>query len=127
MLEIIHRLVAVDLEIALTARTGKIIRLENNSDVEQAFESYLNDYFRISLGDGQPLPLQWVGHEVFAPTVFAYQETPWPDGVTELSIFNHLLTDAHPTQLNTVNVTYNRRTQTRMFTQADGAQTITLS
>ncbi len=126
MLEVIHRIVALDLEIALTARLGKAIRLENDPDVESAFSSYLDDYFHISADGDQRLPLQWVGHEVFAPTVFAYQEAPWPKEATHLSIFNHVLTDAHPTQINTVNVTVGNRTQTRMFSEADGIQSVSL-
>ena len=126
-LEVIHRIVALDMEVALTARKGNIVRLDAGAEVEPLIESYLRDYFRILIDDVEPLPLQWVGHELFAPTVFAYQEAPWPESALSLSIFNHVLTDAHPTQVNTVNVTIAGKTQTRIFTQDDGFQKVALS
>ncbi len=122
--EIIHRMMALDLEIALTARTGRVIKLEDMAESEDLIASYLSDYFSLSSGDGAQMPLTWVGASAQGDTILTYQETPATQGVKDLLINTQILTDAHPTQVNTVNVTYNGRTQTRIFTQNDGPQLI---
>lgn len=125
--EVIHRMMALDLEIALTARTAQVVKLENMMESEALIASYLADYFSLAepaKTEAQPLPLTWVGARAQIDTVLTYQETPASENVTGLVINNQILTDAHPTQVNTVNITFNGRTQTRIFTQNDGPQTI---
>ncbi len=46
---------------------------------------------------------------------------------TGLVIANQILTDAHPSQVNTVNVTFSGRTQSRMFTFGDPPKAVSLS
>jgi len=124
--EVIHRMMALDLEIALTARTAQVVKLENMAETEALIASYLNDYFSLSQPDGGEMPLTWVGASAQGDTILTYQETPAVQGVQELVINTQILTDAHPTQVNTVNITYNGRTQTRIFTQNDSPQVVEL-
>ena len=126
-LEIMHRMMALDLELALTARIGHSIRLEDEDDIERLIESYLTDYFSVSLIQGSPLPLSWVGAEISAGTVLTYQETSIGADLSRLLISNQILTKTHPTQINTVNVTIGGRTQTRMFTLGDAPQALSFS
>ncbi len=124
--EVIHRMMALDLEIALTARTAQVVKLEDMAENEALIESYLSDYFSLSSSDGEPLPLIWVGAAAQVDMVLTYQETASPEILNDLVINNQILTDAHPTQVNTVNISYDGRIQTRIFTQNDGPQRITL-
>ncbi|MEQ8509095.1 MAG: hypothetical protein RIB43_08830 [Rhodospirillaceae bacterium] len=124
--EVIHRMMALDLEIALTARTGRVVKLENMTESEDLIASYLYDYFSLSSADDEPLPLIWVGAAAQMDMVLTYQETSAPEMLNSLVINNQILTDAHPTQVNTVNISYDGRIQTRIFTQNDGPQLIAL-
>jgi hypothetical protein len=124
-LEIIHRLMALDLELALTARLGRVVQLDKDGDIEAVLEDYLHEYFSIQSGDGKDLTVNWVGFEQIGSSAIVYQEAPWSGEHQELMIYNQILTDAHPTQVNTVNVTFGKTTQTRMFTADDEAQSVT--
>lgn len=126
-IEVIHRLMALDLEIALIARTGRTIRLEEEADLDGLIAAYLDDYFSISTVDGDAIPLTWVGAKLSYDAVLAYQEAPMIDDMTGLSVANQMLTETHPSQINTVNVTFGGRTRTRLFTLGDAPQTIDLT
>lgn len=125
--EVIHRLMVMDLEIALTARTGQIVRMEDTPNIEDLIAAYLGDYFSLADSDGSAIPLTWVGAELVVDSVLAYQEAPVTSALDGLIVANQMLTETHPTQINTVNVTFGGRTQTRMFTLGDGPQSVTLS
>ncbi len=118
-LEVIHRLMTLDLELALTARVGRIIAVENEPELDALLSSYVNDYFSLADGNENPIPLAWVGSAPEIDAVFAYQEAPLPKNLNALIIANQMLTETHPSQVNTVNVTFGGRTQTRMFVLGD--------
>lgn len=126
-LEVIHRLMVLDLEIALTARTGQTIRIEDTPNLEDLVKDYLSDYFSITTAQGEVIDLNWIGAEQMFNSVFAYQEAPMPENLSGITIANQILTETHPSQLNTVNVTVGGRTRTRMFTLGDGPETIDLT
>ena len=126
-IEVIHRLMVMDLEIALTARTGQNVRMEDTPNIEDLIGAYLGDYFALADSDGNVIPLTWVGAELKIDSVFAYQEAPIAPTLDGLIVANQMLTETHPTQINTVNVTFGGRTQTRMFTLGDEPQAVTLS
>ena len=125
-LEVIHRLMTLDLELALTARTGRIIAMETEPDTDALVSSYVDDYFSILDGNENPIPLSWVGTSAEVDAVFAYQETPLPQNLNSLIIANQMLTETHPSQVNSVNVTFGGRTQTRTFVLGDPPQGIGL-
>ncbi|MDG2242781.1 MAG: hypothetical protein P8L66_04725 [Rhodospirillaceae bacterium] len=125
--EVIHRLMVLDLEIALTARTGQTIRLEDTPDIENLIASYLSNYFSLATADGRAIPLTWVGAELNIKDVLAYQDGHIESGLSGIVIANQMLTETHPSQINTVNVTFGGRTQTRMFTLGDAPQTVALT
>lgn len=122
--EVIHRLMVLDLELALTARTGQIIRMEDVTDAGTLIGSYLNEYFSLILMDGTVIPLTWVGGEIRLDTLLAYQEAPIASDIEQLTIANQLLTETHPTQINTVNVAFGGRVHSRMFTLGDSPEVI---
>lgn len=116
---------ALDVELALTARTARRIRMEDifETSDEEIVAQYLDTSFSISTGDGKALSLQWVGMSFKADTLLVYQETAWP-AAAGLEITNQILTEVHPTQINVVNFTAGGRTQTRTFTLGDPPQRI---
>lgn len=124
--EVIHRMMVLDLELALTARNGRIIRMEDVTDAEGLIGPYLNDYFSLKLEGGEVIPLNWVGAELKLDTVLAYQEAPLSSDIGQLTVANQILTETHPTQINTVNVTYGGRVYSRMFTLGDPPSLIDL-
>lgn len=125
-IEVIHRMMVLDLELALTARTGRTIRMEDVTDAETLIGSYLKDYFSLTVEGEGPLPLSWVGAELKLDTVLAYQEAPISKDIDQLAVANQILTETHPTQINTVNVTYGGRVYSRMFTLGDPPSLIDL-
>ena len=126
-IEVIHRLMALDLELALIARTGRTIRMEDEANLDELIAAYLDDYFSLSTADGKAVPLTWVGAKFSYDAVLAYQEAPMSDDMLGLIIANQMLTETHPSQINTVNITFGGRTRTRMFTLGDAPQTIDLT
>ncbi|NKB42947.1 MAG: hypothetical protein GKS03_01590 [Alphaproteobacteria bacterium] len=126
-IEVIHRLMVLDLEIALTARIGETVRMEDTPNIEEMIANYLSEYFSLSTANGIAIPLTWVGAELDVSSVLAYQEAPIASNLSGLIVDNQMLTETHPSQINTVNVTFGGRTQTRMFTLGDAPQTIVLS
>lgn len=126
-LEVIHRLMVLDLEIALTARTGQTIRIEDTPNIEELIKNYLSDYFSMTTSHGEAINLDWVGAEPMFGSVFVYQEAPIPENLNGLIVANQMLTETHPSQINTVNVTFGGRTRTRMFTLGDAPETIDLT
>ena len=125
-LEVIHRLVTLDLELALTARMGRTIVMENEPEPDVLLSAYVNDYFFLTDGKENPIALAWVGSALEIDTVFAYQEAPLPQNLSALIIANQMLTETHPSQINTVNVTFGGRTQTRSFVLGDPPQGVGL-
>lgn len=124
--EVIHRMMVLDLELALTARAGRTIRMEDVTDAESLIGSYLEDYFSLSHADGTRIPLTWVGAELKLDTLLAYQEAPISGDIQHLTVANQILTETHPTQINTVNVTFGGRVYSRMFTLGDPPDLIDL-
>lgn len=118
-IEVIHRLMVLDLELALTARTGQTTRMEDVTDAETLIGSYLDDYFSLSVTDKSAVPLTWVGAELKLDTLLVYQEAPLSGEINQITVANQILTETHPSQINTVNVTVGGRVYSRMFTLGD--------
>lgn len=127
-IEVIHRLMVLDLELALTARIGRRITIEDLADEsgEVLVEQYVGEYFSLTTSNQGPIGLDWVGMALEVDTLFVYQEAPLPRALTGLVIANQMLTETHPSQVNTVNVTFEGRTQTRSFILGDPPQTVAL-
>lgn len=126
-LEVIHRMYTQDVEIALTAREGRLIALESEPDAERLVANYLASRFSMTTLSGDAISLDWIGMRLQVDMVFAYQEAPEPLGMTGLSITDSILMEAHPGQINTVNVSYIGRTQTRVFIAGDEIQSVAFS
>lgn len=124
-LELFHRIFTQDLEILLTARAGEAVSLEHSPGMEKLIESYLLDVFSIKAADGKPLKPVWVGMKLQVDTLFVYQEIPAMTGLKGLTINSQILTETHPGQVNSVNITMSGRTQTLIFMAPDAGQSVT--
>ncbi|MCB2107182.1 MAG: hypothetical protein KDE14_05750 [Rhodobacteraceae bacterium] len=122
-LEIIHRLFTQDLDLALTARTGRE-RMLDDPAAEALVEEYLGERFALKSGDGRALKIDWVGMTVSVDTVMVYEEVRTPGDLAGLIVANQILAETHPQQVNTVNVTLGDRTKTVIFQADDPPQTI---
>ncbi len=124
-LEIFHRIFIQDLEILLTARAGEAVTLHDAPATAKLVESYLLAVFSIKAPDGKALKPEWAGMTLQVDTLFVYQEIKNAGGLKGLMISDQILTETHPGQVNTVNITTNGRTQSLIFTASDSAQTVT--
>jgi hypothetical protein len=123
-LEIIHRLFVQDLELLLTARVGERVTLQESPGMEKAVEGYLLDVFSIKTPAGAALKPAWVGMKLQLDTVFVYQELNTTADLTGLVVNSQILTETHPGQVNSVNVTAKGHTQTLIFMANDPAQVV---
>lgn len=127
-LEIFHRIFIQDFELALAAQSsaqnGEAITLHETPETEKMVRDYLAEKFSVSTAEGTPLKPEWVGLQLKVDTMFVYQEVKNVGDVAGLVIQDQILTETHPTQLNTVNITREGRTQTLTFTADTASQTV---
>lgn len=126
-LEIIHRLFVQDIEILLTARAGRPVVLGEAADAEASVQGYLHKVFTVKAANGDLLKPAWVGLKLQVDTLFVYEELKDAAGLDVLIINDQILTETHPGQVNTVNVTAHGRTQTLLFTAADAPQAVKIA
>jgi hypothetical protein len=123
-LEVFHRIYVQDFELLLTARAGEQVTLKDEAVSAKLMESYLLEVFSVKTPDGQPLRPEWFGMKLQADTALIYREIKNAAGLTGLVIANQILTETHPGQINTVNITARGRTQTLTFGANDPAQSV---
>lgn len=123
-LEIIHRIFIQDMEALLTARAGAAVTLTDAPAMQKTVADYLRGVFDLKSSDGQTLTPEWVGLKLEVDTMFVYQEVKPPGELTALVVSDQILTETHPGQVNTVNITLKGRTQTVVFTAQDPPHTV---
>jgi len=101
-LELVHTLVAHDLEAALIRNQGKALDL-GQADIEPILQRYVDEHILLKTMDGSKQTIAWVGYEIEAQQVRIFQEikdfTQQP-----FNLSNTLLFDLHKNQRNTVNI-----------------------
>ncbi len=102
--EVIHRLFTHDLEPALEAALGEKLKLDNPKRTDAQIAAYLDRTFALESGDGNAIPLIWIGFEWDGDTTLVYQEIATLDNIDILRIRNALLLDVSSMQINTVNL-----------------------
>jgi hypothetical protein len=122
--EIFHRIMAPDLESLLTARAGEPVTLDNNPASAKLVESYLLDVFSLKTPQGKALKPAWVGMNLQVDAVMVFQEIKNPGTLSGMAVNSQILTETNPGQINTVNVTFQGRTQTALFKMNDPAQVL---
>jgi hypothetical protein len=122
--EIFHRIIAPDLESLLTARAGEPVTLDNNPASAKLVESYLLDVFSLKTAEGKALKPAWVGMKLQVDAVMVFQEIKNPGTLSGMAVNSQILTETNPGQINTVNVTFQGRTQTALFKMNDPTQVL---
>jgi hypothetical protein len=100
-LEIVHQFTTHDIENAI-AQSKQI----HFSAEHENYDLYIQQYFekKFSLSDkGVIVPLNWVGFEITAGKIIAYQESKRESFLPQIVVKNAILTDTYPKQVNTVN------------------------
>lgn len=112
--ELVHTYTAHDVEALLMNMYQRPFDLGLEED-QAVFRRYLEKQFRISAA-GKPLPLQWVGMQANADSIVVFQEIekmPLPQGA---ALFDGVLSDFVPGQVNSVTVSgFGRPTATLTF------------
>lgn len=114
-IEVVHRLVTHDVEDLLTSKLGNSSAL-TNAEVEPMLKAFAEKGFAIFDVQGNRLPLNWVGMEYKTDNVYIYQEAPLPKNLVALIIVNRLFMTLFEDQRNTVNVAWNDKIHTHIFT-----------
>ena len=126
-LEVAHRLIIHDAESTLMDVLGARADLVGDRDAQARFETYVTD--RFAIGDAETetaFELTLLGGEVERGHYWVYQEAVLDQPVDALSIAQGVLMDAIPAQTNRVNVKYDGRIKTLIFSSSPRSQTLSL-
>lgn len=103
-IEVMHRFYLHDAEHAVREIFSKEADIIGSSDTQRAFADYVMNRFELIAGEGDSLPLSYVGLELERRFIWVYQETPARDDLAALTIRHNALRDLWPQQINTVNI-----------------------
>ncbi len=101
--EIVHTLMAHDVDALLVARHKRQVDLSQPED-EALLRAYAEQTFYLLGKDGKRLPLKWVGMTVSVENVVIYQELEQATLNKIARVHDELLVDFLPRQVNTVNI-----------------------
>ncbi|RMF08860.1 MAG: hypothetical protein D6763_09060, partial [Alphaproteobacteria bacterium] len=85
---------------------------------DDAVARYVADRFSLSDARGENMPLNWVGSEINGDLVMTYQELPNADFRAVVRVYNALLFERFPGQVNQINVECGDSVRTMVFEQA---------
>ncbi len=133
-IEVIHRFLLHDAEHAAKILFGKSTDIIDNKSSQQQFSNYVVEQFNIAGTSGEKLPLATVGFEVEGKYIWIYQETDFPYTKplsklvvpSSLSITNTALTEIWDQQVNLINVEYDKKVRSLVFSGSMSAQSIKL-
>lgn len=112
--EIVHTLMAHDIDALLAARHKRTVDLSDKED-EQLLRAYVEERFYL-LGKGkQKLPLKWVGVTANVESVVIYQELEKTPLSKVERVHNGLLVDFLPRQANTLNIKQDGKIRSQSF------------
>lgn len=116
--EVALKLLPEDLEDALGAVAGQRVNLDAPG-MDALIRSYLQDRIGVRNQDGEQGELKWVGKEVSYRAAWLYFEITAPAG-DALWLYNRILFERHPQQINTLLYRHNKRSQSINLTAAKG-------
>lgn len=117
-IEVIHRLVAHDMEAVLSAAAGERLTFDGGTRARAEADAgaYLAAHFTLVAGD-RPLALEFVGAELDGDDLFAYFEAPLATPPARLKVRDRIFTSELPQQRNLVVVTVGGATASAQFTR----------
>jgi hypothetical protein len=114
-LEVSHRFYIHDTEHAVQSLFDKNADIINSEKTQQQFANYVARQFHLRTLTGETLPISSVGFEVEGKFFWVYQETLIPANLEGVKIFNGVLRELWPTQINMVNVEGKGKVRTLYF------------
>ncbi|PHZ85762.1 DUF6702 family protein [Paremcibacter congregatus] len=124
--EIVHRLFTHDVEDMLQVTVGNPAGL-GEKELEALLRDFVEGAFALYDGEGQRLPLSWIGMEYATDNVLIYQEAPLPADPSQFTVINRLFMKQFEEQKNTVNVEMNGDIRTRIFTKGRERQKVSFT
>jgi hypothetical protein len=118
--EVVHTYTAHDVEALLGNLYQRQFDL-SDADDQAVLQRYLERRFYLTAG-GKRLPLQLVGMQANADSLLIYQELPGAALPPDTALYNGMLTDFLPQQINTVNVGNGKEVSTLTFDAAHAEQ-----
>lgn len=106
-----------DLGLALSRFTGERVSLHNTEQLDRLLRELIMARFTIKPATGQPLILNWIGHEISHQAAWLYFELRPGPGQKDFVLSNRLLLEARPQQVNTVNFKFGKQRQTFRFSR----------
>jgi len=125
-IEVVHRLFTHDVEDFLRSKLGNSSSL-SDQEIEPVLQEFVEGSFALFDGKGNRLPLTWIGMEYKTDSVHIYQEAPLPENPEAFTIINRLFMTLFDDQKNTVNLEWNEKIRTRIFTKGNAQQKVSFA
>ncbi|HVG38559.1 MAG TPA: DUF6702 family protein [Pyrinomonadaceae bacterium] len=124
-LEVSARVFADDLELALTKKNNRDVRLDATKDIGALVLAYLQDSFELKEGDGgEAKQLTWVGMETNVDVVWLYFEIKLGAAPRDARMRNRLFFELFPEQVNVVQFVNGERKSELVFKQGSNFQVV---
>lgn len=127
ILEISCRIFTDDFEKTLRMFQNKSVDLLNPKDkaaTNQMVETYIKSHLGITI-NGKLQTLQYVGYEKNEEAVECYFQINWKDAVKTVDVFNNLLFEYKPEQVNLVHVTVKGKRKSTQLTNPNAKASFT--
>ncbi len=103
-LEVSHRFYIHDTEHAVQSLFDKNADIINSEKTQQQFANYVARQFHLRSLSDETLPISNVGFEVEGKFFWVYQEADIPARLDGVKVFNGVLRELWPTQINMINI-----------------------
>ncbi|MEW6993300.1 DUF6702 family protein [Colwelliaceae bacterium MEBiC 14330] len=116
-LEVSHRFYIHDTEHAVQSLFDKNADIINSEKTQRQFANYVARQFHLRSLSDKTLPISSLGFEVEGKFFWVYQETEIPAKLSGVKIFNGVLRELWPTQINMVNIEGKGEVRTLYFSE----------
>lgn len=125
MIEIVHQVPVHDAEHALRFQGAQNPDIIGSDQSREAFARYVTRRFLLMV-NGEIITPDYVGSEITGGSLWVYQETPAPEGVTTIRLNSQIFTDVWARQENRVNIGGGTSVTTFVFHAGDVPQAASL-
>ena len=122
--EVALRVFADDLELALTRRAGRQVRLERTKDRDRLVVEYVREKFELKNRAGQTKELRLVGVEVEREVAWLYFEAEMPEGLAGARLRDQVLFELFAKQVNVVDFKWTGGKSDLVFVRGDGERAV---
>jgi len=122
--EVALRVFADDLELALTRRAGRQVRLERTKEADRLVTEYLREKFELKNRAGETKELRLVGVEVEREVAWLYFEAEMPEGLAGARLRDQVLFELFAKQVNVVDFKWTGGKSDLVFVRGDGERAV---